>query len=254
MANGGESPSAIGHRRCCHVIVVDARDHHPTTTTQPPSSRESLVSSWSLEAPNTTANPILHTRRRRVVSSLDPSRDDASGRASACARQSASFDMTSRCCVSSSALTAHEWNAARRAWSHLPGGRPSRVACVVPCSPRVPSESNDSLSVRPTSCDARWMFSFSASGLLHCHCRILQVWHPWTSLRGCAPRRSAARAVQLGPGGDPLALPAWMPPARRRQFPFDRPIVFRVGRYAVHRVGTEPIGVVTVPVWEELKQ
>ena len=65
---------------------------------------------------------------------------------------------------------------------------------------------------------------------------------------------SARRAVQAGPGGDPLALPAWLPRDRRRQFPFDRPIVYRFGRYAVHRVGDEPIGVVTVPAWEDLKQ
>ena len=65
---------------------------------------------------------------------------------------------------------------------------------------------------------------------------------------------SARRAIELGPGGDPLKLPAWLPEERRGQFPFDRPIVFRSGRYAVHEVGDAPIGIVTVPGWWELKQ
>ena len=44
----------------------------------------------------------------------------------------------------------------------------------------------------------------------------------------------------LGPGNDPLELPLWFPVSQRSQFPWNLPIVYRSGRYLVHRVDEEP--------------
>lgn len=51
--------------------------------------------------------------------------------------------------------------------------------------------------------------------------------------------------------GDPL--PVWLPPAERAKFPWNQPVVFRCGRYVVHRVDhSRPLGVIRVPAWETL--
>ena len=51
--------------------------------------------------------------------------------------------------------------------------------------------------------------------------------------------------------GDPQSLPAWLPLSQRDRFPWDQPIAFRSGRYAVHRV-TRPLGDIDIPDWRDL--
>ncbi len=48
-------------------------------------------------------------------------------------------------------------------------------------------------------------------------------------------RIGSTAASQIGPEG-PLRLPPAFPPEFRTQFPWNEPIVFRAGQYAVHRV------------------
>ncbi len=51
--------------------------------------------------------------------------------------------------------------------------------------------------------------------------------------------------------GDPL--PVWIPPNERQKFPWNQPVVFRAGRYVVHKIDpTKPLGVIRVPDWEKL--
>lgn len=51
--------------------------------------------------------------------------------------------------------------------------------------------------------------------------------------------------------GDPL--PVWLPPNERQRFPWNQPVVFRAGRYVVHRIDpTKPLGVIRVPDWDKL--
>jgi hypothetical protein len=51
--------------------------------------------------------------------------------------------------------------------------------------------------------------------------------------------------------GDPL--PVWLPPAERAKFPWNQPVVFRSGRYLVHKIDpTRPLGTVRVPDWTQL--
>jgi hypothetical protein len=51
--------------------------------------------------------------------------------------------------------------------------------------------------------------------------------------------------------GDPL--PAWLPPAERAKFPWNQPVVFRSGRYLVHRIDrTRPLGVIRVTDWDKV--
>ncbi len=53
--------------------------------------------------------------------------------------------------------------------------------------------------------------------------------------------------------GDPL--PVWLPPVERRKFPWNQSIVFRSGRYVVHKIDpTVPLGVIRVPDWDQLGQ
>ena len=53
--------------------------------------------------------------------------------------------------------------------------------------------------------------------------------------------------------GDPL--PVWLPPNERQKFPWNQPVVFRSGRYVVHKIDpTKPLGVIRVPDWEKLDQ
>jgi hypothetical protein len=53
--------------------------------------------------------------------------------------------------------------------------------------------------------------------------------------------------------GDPL--PVWLPANERGKFPWNQPVVFRSGRYVVHKIDpTNPLGVVRVPDWERLDQ
>jgi hypothetical protein len=46
-------------------------------------------------------------------------------------------------------------------------------------------------------------------------------------------------------------LPVWLPASERAKFPWNQPVVFRSGRYVVHKV-EKPLGVIRVPDWEEL--
>ncbi|MBN9121708.1 MAG: hypothetical protein J0I06_21640, partial [Planctomycetes bacterium] len=51
--------------------------------------------------------------------------------------------------------------------------------------------------------------------------------------------------------GDPL--PVWLPAAERRKFPWNQPVVFRSGRYVVHKIDpTVPLGAIRVPDWDRL--
>ena len=51
--------------------------------------------------------------------------------------------------------------------------------------------------------------------------------------------------------GDPL--PVWLPAAERERFPWNQPVVFRSGRYVVHRIDrSKPLGVIRVPDWDKL--
>jgi hypothetical protein len=49
------------------------------------------------------------------------------------------------------------------------------------------------------------------------------------------------------------SLPAWFPRSQRGVFPWNQPIVFRSGRYVVHRV-ENPVGEVDIPAWERLDE
>lgn len=49
--------------------------------------------------------------------------------------------------------------------------------------------------------------------------------------------------------GDPL--PVWLPANERAKFPWNQPVVFRSGRYVVHKV-EKPLGVIRVPDWGDL--
>ena len=51
---------------------------------------------------------------------------------------------------------------------------------------------------------------------------------------------SYLQSQEYGPGNDPLQLPAWFPVSQRSHFPWNLPIVYRSGRYLVHRVDERP--------------
>ena len=59
--------------------------------------------------------------------------------------------------------------------------------------------------------------------------------------------------LEPGQGGDPLRLPAWFPKSQRVLFPWNQPVVFRAGRYVVHKM-TLPPGVIDIPPWNTLDQ
>lgn len=51
--------------------------------------------------------------------------------------------------------------------------------------------------------------------------------------------------------GDPL--PVWLSAAERARFPWNQPVVFRSGRYVVHRIDVaRALGEIRVPKWDEL--
>ena len=51
--------------------------------------------------------------------------------------------------------------------------------------------------------------------------------------------------------GDPL--PVWLPANERKRFPWNQPVVFRAGRYVVHRIdSSKPLGMIRVPDWDKL--
>jgi hypothetical protein len=53
--------------------------------------------------------------------------------------------------------------------------------------------------------------------------------------------------------GDPL--PVWLPAAERKKFPWNQPVVFRSGRYVVHKIDPNvTLGVIRVPDWDKLDQ
>jgi hypothetical protein len=61
-----------------------------------------------------------------------------------------------------------------------------------------------------------------------------------------------ADAYAPGAGGE-HSLPAWLPKSQRGVFPWDQPVVFRAGRYVVHKV-ERPVGEVDIPAWEKLDE
>ena len=49
------------------------------------------------------------------------------------------------------------------------------------------------------------------------------------------------------------SLPSWFPESQRRMFPWNQPIVFRSGRYFVHRIDRKPMAEkIDIPDWNEL--
>ncbi|QEG27462.1 hypothetical protein GobsT_22180 [Gemmata obscuriglobus] len=53
--------------------------------------------------------------------------------------------------------------------------------------------------------------------------------------------------------GDPL--PVWLPDHERQKFPWNQPVVFRSGRYVVHRIDPSvPLGEIRVPDWNSLDE
>ena len=57
------------------------------------------------------------------------------------------------------------------------------------------------------------------------------------------------RAYAVGAGGDPQALPEWLAAKEGDKFPWNQPVVFRSGRYVVHRI-ERPLGVIDIPDWK----
>lgn len=50
-------------------------------------------------------------------------------------------------------------------------------------------------------------------------------------------------------------LPVWLPAVERQKFPWNQPVVFRSGRYVVHKITPNaPLGVIRVPDWDKLDQ
>jgi hypothetical protein len=65
--------------------------------------------------------------------------------------------------------------------------------------------------------------------------------------------RDGAYRADSWRAGDPL--PVWLPPSEREKFPWNQPVVFRAGRYMVHKIDpTKPPGVIRVPDWTRLHQ
>ncbi|VTR96470.1 Uncharacterized protein OS=Planctomyces maris DSM 8797 GN=PM8797T_06285 PE=4 SV=1 [Gemmata massiliana] len=53
--------------------------------------------------------------------------------------------------------------------------------------------------------------------------------------------------------GDPL--PVWLPANERQKFPWNQPVVYRSGRYVVHKIDPSiPLGTIRVPDWNSLDQ
>jgi hypothetical protein len=63
--------------------------------------------------------------------------------------------------------------------------------------------------------------------------------------------RTAVYKPESWCGDDPL--PVWLPAAERAKFPWTQPVVFRSGRYLVHKIDpARPLGVIRVPDWDRL--
>jgi hypothetical protein len=60
-------------------------------------------------------------------------------------------------------------------------------------------------------------------------------------------------AYEPGSNGDPHRLPTWFPTSQRCNFPWNQPIVFRSGRYVVHKV-EKPLGEIDIPDWTKLDE
>ena len=66
--------------------------------------------------------------------------------------------------------------------------------------------------------------------------------------------RNSDLAYVPGADNDPHRLPRWFPVSQRQFFPWNQPIVFRAGRYLVHKV-ENPLGdVIDVPDWMLLNE
>jgi hypothetical protein len=61
-----------------------------------------------------------------------------------------------------------------------------------------------------------------------------------------------ADAYAPGAHGE-YSLPGWLPRSQRGVFPWNQPVVFRSGRYVVHRI-ENPVGEVDIPAWERLDE
>jgi hypothetical protein len=63
-------------------------------------------------------------------------------------------------------------------------------------------------------------------------------------------------ADAYAPGADgPNSLPAWFPRSQRETFPWNQPIVFRAGRYLVHKIAHPPRPEeIDIPDWDVLDQ
>jgi hypothetical protein len=68
-------------------------------------------------------------------------------------------------------------------------------------------------------------------------------------------RMTYDRRQPFAPGadGDLLRLPPWFPISQRDRFPWNQPIVFRSGRYLVHKV-VNPLGPIDIPDWFKLDE
>ena len=60
-------------------------------------------------------------------------------------------------------------------------------------------------------------------------------------------------AYAPGAHGDWHQLPEWFPVSQRNAFPWNQPIVFRAGRYVVHKI-ERPLGLIDVPDWVKLDE
>lgn len=65
--------------------------------------------------------------------------------------------------------------------------------------------------------------------------------------------RSAPYQESAWRAGDPL--PVWLPDHERAKFPWNQPVVFRSGRYVVHKIDPNvPLGEIRVPDWDSLDE
>src|SRR5207249_1881573 len=55
--------------------------------------------------------------------------------------------------------------------------------------------------------------------------------------------------------GGPNCLPAWFPRSQLEKFPWNQPVVFRAGRYLVHKITHPPRPEeIDIPDWDTLDQ
>jgi hypothetical protein len=69
-------------------------------------------------------------------------------------------------------------------------------------------------------------------------------------------RMTYDRAEAYAPGAaGPNSLPAWLPRSQRGRFPWDQPVVFRSGRYVVHKITHTPAADgIDIPDWFHLDE